>query len=201
MFRMCEDTTTTSAQKFKKAVKKRTVKQEYEISMRLAFDVWSTHAFPTPAAERGSPGDMYENSFEEHLTAKRTAKRASTSSYTAPFQEARNAAASWHPADGGKCLDDVLHSIQKEAQPPNTQQLAFLKHLVSRLKAEILEMQQRTTEDSLEEPLLDLIHGFPGTGKSKLISWMRALMEQGLGWEHGVQFVCLAFQNAMAAQI
>ena len=26
-------------------------------------------------------------------------------------------------------------------------------------------------------------------------------MEEGLGWEHGVQFVCLAFQNAMAAQI
>ena len=26
-------------------------------------------------------------------------------------------------------------------------------------------------------------------------------MEDGLGWEHGVQFVCLAFQNAMAAQI
>ena len=27
------------------------------------------------------------------------------------------------------------------------------------------------------------------------------MMEEGLGWEHGVQFVCLAFQNAMAAQI
>ena len=165
MFRMCEDTTTTSAQKFKKAVKKRTVKQEYEISMRLAFDVWSTHAFPTPAAERGSPGDMYENSFEEHLTAKRTAKRASTS-YIAPFQEARNAAATWHPTDASKCLDGVLRSIQEDAEPPNPQQLAFLKHFVRRLKAEILEMQQRTTENSSEEPLLDLIHGFPGTVKA-----------------------------------
>ena len=46
-----------------------------------------------------------------------------------------------------------------------------------------------------------MIHGFPGTGKSRVISWMRKLMEEGLGWEHGVQFVCLAFQNAMAAQI
>ena len=26
-------------------------------------------------------------------------------------------------------------------------------------------------------------------------------MEEGLGWEHGDQLVCLAFQNAMAAQI
>ena len=30
---------------------------------------------------------------------------------------------------------------------------------------------------------------------------MRKLMEDGLGWEHGIQFVCLAFQNAMAARI
>ena len=34
-----------------------------------------------------------------------------------------------------------------------------------------------------------------------VIKWMRTLMEEGLGWEHGVQFVCLAFQNAMAAAI
>ena len=54
---------------------------------------------------------------------------------------------------------------------------------------------------STEEPLLDLVHGFPGTGKSVLIAWMRRLMEEGLGWEHGVQFVCLAYQNAMAAGI
>ena len=26
-------------------------------------------------------------------------------------------------------------------------------------------------------------------------------MEDGLGWEHSVKFVCLAFQNALAAQI
>ena len=30
---------------------------------------------------------------------------------------------------------------------------------------------------------------------------MRERMEVGLGWIHGRQFVCLAFQNAMAAQI
>ena len=30
---------------------------------------------------------------------------------------------------------------------------------------------------------------------------MRELMEDGLGWQHGVQFVCIAFQNAMAAHI
>ena len=62
-------------------------------------------------------------------------------------------------------------------------------------------MQQRRVNESAQEPLLDLVHGFPGTGKSLMIVWMRQLMEDGLGWVHGVQFVCLAFQNSMAAQI
>ena len=69
------------------------------------------------------------------------------------------------------------------------------------MKVEYLEKQRGKVNRSPGEPLLDLVHGFPGTGKSAIIAWMRQLMEEGLGWEHGVQFVCLAFQNAMAAQI
>ena len=143
---------------------------------------------------------MYEASFQEHLVAKRSAKQNKSLS-SAPFQEERNAAASWHRSDAKENLDSILRSIQEDTQRPNSQQLAFLKHFASRLKVEVLEREQRTTEKSSKEPLLDLIHGFPGTGKSKVIEWMRRLMEEGLGWEHGVQFVCLAFQNAMAAQI
>ena len=40
-----------------------------------------------------------------------------------------------------------------------------------------------------------------GTGKSRVIAWMREIMETGMGWTHGVQFVFLAFQNVMAAAI
>ena len=103
--------------------------------------------------------------------------------------------------DGDKHLDKVLEAILTLEGPPNTEQKAFLKNFVNRLKVELLETLQRSTESTIQEPLLDLVHGFPGTGKGKLIEWMRRLMEDGLGWEHGVQFVCLAFQNAMAAQI
>ena len=70
-----------------------------------------------------------------------------------------------------------------------------------RLKVDLLEKQNGNVNQSPGEPLLDVIHGFPGPGKSAIIGWMRTLMEEGLGWQHGVQFVCLAFQNAMAAQI
>ena len=49
--------------------------------------------------------------------------------------------------------------------------------------------------------MLDLVHGFPGTGKTELIFWIRELFEKQLGWTHGIQLVCLAFQNIMAANI
>ena len=51
------------------------------------------------------------------------------------------------------------------------------------------------------EPLFDLIHGVPGAGKSKVIGWICELFTDVLGWESGTQFVCLAVQNTMAANI
>ena len=45
------------------------------------------------------------------------------------------------------------------------------------------------------------MHGIPGTGESQVINWICRFFEEALGWEHGVQFVCIAFQNRMAAAI
>lgn len=46
-----------------------------------------------------------------------------------------------------------------------------------------------------------MIHGLPGAGKSRLIKWLRSFFEDALGWQHEVEFVCLASQNTMAALI
>ncbi len=65
-------------------------------------------------------------------------------------------------------------------------------------------MQEETEDNqakSLHEPMVDMVHGLPGARKSKVIEWLRELFEWQLKWTHGVQFVCLAFQNAMAANI
>ena len=62
--------------------------------MCIAMDVWATKASAVPASERDSPGDMHATTFEEHIAGKRKAKRTSAT-YTAPFHEQRNAAASW----------------------------------------------------------------------------------------------------------
>ena len=49
--------------------------------------------------------------------------------------------------------------------------------------------------------MIDLVHGLPGTGKTRVVQCVRRLFQEALGWEHGVQFVLLAFQNSMAAHI
>ncbi len=52
--------------------------------------------------------------------------------------------------------------------------------------------------ENIEEPMRGLVHGHPGTSKSRLIYWIRRLFVEALGWEHGVQFLCVAFQNRVA---
>ena len=47
--------------------------------------------------------------------------------------------------------------------------------------------------------MLDMVHGLPGTGKSELVTWICEFFVDILGWTRGVQFICLAVQNAMAS--
>ena len=49
-----------------------------------------------------------------------------------------------------------------------------------------------------EEPLRGFTHGGPGTGKSRLISWIVRMFKEALGWEHRVEFLRVAFQNRVA---
>ena len=51
------------------------------------------------------------------------------------------------------------------------------------------------------EPLRGLVHGILGTGKSRVIQWIRRFFAEALGWSHATEFLCVAFQNRMAASI
>ena len=88
-------------------------------------------------------------------------------------------------------------AIRIEAGKPEKREPASNPAARARLELK----QQDSIIQTPGEPLMGVVHRCPATGKNTVIGWMRHLMEEGLGWEHGVQFVCLAFQNAMAAQI
>ena len=144
--------------------------------------MWKTAMTNTAADDRENPGHMYENTYEGHLAALKHMKNCS--SYDAPFNEERNAAASWVCNDAQTNLDNTMACILRGTPNekgilvrPNTKQKEFLYHFLNRL--EVLELQQHIVNAAPKEPLLDSIHGFPGTGKSELIKWMRQLMEKG----------------------
>ena len=187
--------------KLKQKAKTTIMKSEYQKSIEIGRAVWLTPGSDEPVIEKGCPGDMYQNEYSDHIAARRVLKETANSA-NAPFNVERNAAATWFSSEeAGATIDALFSTIMQEEEKPNPEQKSFLQHFVRRLKVEIVEARLQMQNSSSEEPLLDIIHGFPGTGKSRVIGWMRRLMEAGLGWEHGVQFVCLAFQNAMAAQI
>ena len=58
-----------------------------------------------------------------------------------------------------------------------------------------------TDQSCLEDPLLRLVHGLPGSGKSKVLEWMRSYFEVVWKWTSGKEFVFLATLNSMASNI
>ena len=46
-----------------------------------------------------------------------------------------------------------------------------------------------------------MTHGLPGSGKSKLLLWLRTYFEEVWKWTDGVQFQSLAPLNSMASNI
>ena len=66
------------------------------------------------AQKRTHPGNMYEDTVSRHIAAKKKKQNASADTSSAsPFNLERNAAATWHRNDGGKCLDTVMATIQR----------------------------------------------------------------------------------------
>jgi hypothetical protein len=100
----------------------------------------------------------------------------------------------------GLQINEWFARVTREKKAPNREQLVLLERVRERV---LLELRLFKEGDGLnrgnggddEEPLRAIIHGAPGTGKSALIQWMRRFFSAALGWEHGVEFMCVAFQN------
>ena len=51
------------------------------------------------------------------------------------------------------------------------------------------------------EPLLRLVHGLPGSGKTQVLRWLQSYFEEVWGWTLGLEFVFTAPMNSMASNI
>ena len=167
---------------------------------RRSAELWRTDdAQDNQQAERALDGPMHGESATSHLQARR--ENHDKDEEVRPYAGATAPKAGLYKSTAARSIDDWIASVRREKNPPNAQQLAFLEALATRLKTEIAEELGDSKTKTKQEPLLDLVHGLPGTGKTRVIQWMRRLFEEALGWTHGVQFVMLAFQNSMAAHI
>ena len=107
--------------------------------------------------------------------------------------------------DYSKSLDEWYRNVSKEAEPPTAEQMSILTDVGNRLRTEvILEKMghdRPQTDRNLRQdltPLLGFVHGGPGTGKTRLIKWIRSMFTDAMRWEHGVEFLFAAVQNRVA---
>lgn len=113
------------------------------------------------------------------------------------------------------CVERFKQWFDKQMQEsavPSNEQPVVLKTVRDRLLTEVeldavgpgccmAGKHKRKREDAREEPTRSLIHGFPGTGKSRAIKWAIRMFEGVMCWQHGKEFVCVAFQNKVASAI
>ena len=126
----------------------------------------------------------------------------------APFGAGTPPSTTYVETNYGQLLSDWFAKILKEEESPNAEQLSVLITVRDRVLDEVELLKEGSSVRRLfpqlsrgidrEEPLRGLIHGLPGTGKSRVIKWICRMFTEALGWEHGVHFICVAFQNRVA---
>jgi len=85
---------------------------------------------------------------------------------------------------------------------PYAQQLQILEAVRDRCEYECRYEHRRDGWERIEgQALLRLVHGLPGSGKTKVMLWLRDYFESVWNWEAGTHFVFLAPLNTMAANI
>ena len=107
--------------------------------------------------------------------------------------------------DYGRRVRDWLEAVVVEREPPTAEQLSLLTKVSDRVilefqleKEGLLLPKSHPDRQSVEQPMLGFCHGCPGTGKSRLIKWIRRMFMEALGWQHEDEFLFVAFQNRVA---
>ena len=183
----------------KKRVRMRT-KSKHNQALTIVESMWGRPETVPLRFNKQDTGPRHIADASTHVAARN--QKTEDENLVCPFSKNRLPNALLHPSDSENMLTTWISQLQCRPERPTEEQLMVLQAIVERITHEAAAEQGATQNNSTtSQPLLDLAHGQPGCGKSRLIAWIREIFEDVLGWRHGVQFVCLAFQNSMAAQI
>ena len=154
-------------------MRKSSHRDQYNRAMQISSCLWSSGVVHTVSAtsEPAPPeGAWPEANHSRHKLDK--GKTCEKQHHPHPFRGPTAPKADLHASAGAGSIDGWLDDFKRREQAkPNAEQFAILESVARRIKYEM--RQEQATEPapraSDEEPMLDLIHGLPGTGKSKVI--------------------------------
>jgi hypothetical protein len=118
-----------------------------------------------------------------------------------PLSSVQHGRLTYKTAEGALTPAEWLEALKGSSAPPNREQLKVLEVVIRRCNTEAEQEGVDDINPAGDEPLRMLLHGLPGTGKSRVILWLRELFEDIFGWVHSAEFQCLASFNTMAALI
>jgi len=179
---------------------------KHAATIRLGKDLWQTP--PLAKFEQASMVEPFFNdgSFPPAADALKAAAEAVKNAEERPQPYGgRTEPLTQHGVrEYARMMDEWMEKLDKEKLRPNAEQRGVLDRVRQRIlvEAEIRRhgrVSERTPGAEIdEEPLRGLVHGFPGTGKSAVIKWIRRLFTEALQCTHGEDFLCVAFQNRVA---
>ena len=171
--------------------------------IRMGRALWQTPALDS-MQQRGITERFFDDGkFPSSEESKFAVVRKDTDIRPAPFQRKTLPYLSLSFRDYGRRIDNWFTKLRAEAMTPASEDLTILRAVTQRILVEFqLEgcdlPKMRKHRQAMEEPMRGFIHGPPGTGKSRLIHWITRFFREALGGQHGMQFLCVAFQNRVA---
>ena len=142
--------------------------------MHISSSLWSSGAVRSASARASSldaDGSWPAANYKQHKLNK--CKKQEEAQHTQPFRGPTAPKVSFYASTDARNIDEWLAEVKRRKEvKPTAEQFAILKGVTRRIK---YEMRREQAAESLpqpdDEPMLDLIHGLPGTGKSEVIAW------------------------------
>ena len=143
--------------------------KQYDRAMQISKYLWTSPAAARPAIDSlSAEGPMHPIQYAQHRLDKRS-KQNTGERPTQPFQGTTAPKAYFYAGASAQDVDGFLQERQHRKLKPNVEQFAVLQGVAKRITSEMRREQSKhpEIENAAEEPMLDLIHGLPGTGKKR----------------------------------